>query len=68
MADREPDVVLLDHGVIAEIRLNRASARNALSTGLAEALAATAGRSVTPEPERSCSARRHPRRSASGRI
>ncbi len=44
MADRHPDVVLLDDGVVAEIRLSRVSARNALSTGLAEALAATAGR------------------------
>jgi enoyl-CoA hydratase/carnithine racemase len=43
MADPEPDVVLLDHGVVAEIRLSRASARNALSTRLAEELAATAG-------------------------
>ena len=43
VADREPDVVLLDHGVVAEIRLSRVQARNALSTGLAEELAATAG-------------------------
>jgi enoyl-CoA hydratase/carnithine racemase len=43
MTDREPDVVLLDHGAVAEIRLSRVSARNALSTRLAEELAATAG-------------------------
>ena len=43
MADREPDVVLLDHGLVAEIRLSRVSAGNALSTRLAEQLAATAG-------------------------
>src|SRR4051812_2623097 len=43
MADREPDVVLLDHGVVAEIRLSRASARNALTTASVQELAATAG-------------------------
>jgi hypothetical protein len=43
MADRVPEVVLLDHGVVAEIRLSRVRARNALSTGLAEELLATAG-------------------------
>jgi enoyl-CoA hydratase/carnithine racemase len=43
MADPEPDVVLADHGLVTEIRLNRASAGNALSTGLAEELAAAAG-------------------------
>jgi enoyl-CoA hydratase/carnithine racemase len=43
MADREPNVVLLDHGAVAEIRLSRAPARNALSTGMAEELAAAAG-------------------------
>ncbi|MEV6344072.1 enoyl-CoA hydratase-related protein [Actinoplanes sp. NPDC051851] len=37
-ADREPDVVLADHGTVAEIRLNRVAARNALSTALAEEL------------------------------
>jgi enoyl-CoA hydratase/carnithine racemase len=42
MADRDPDVMLLSHGVVAEIRLNRVAARNALSTGMAEELAATA--------------------------
>jgi enoyl-CoA hydratase/carnithine racemase len=42
MTDREPDVVLLDHGAVAEIRLSRVSARNALSTRLAEELATTA--------------------------
>ncbi|MBG0563834.1 enoyl-CoA hydratase/isomerase family protein [Actinoplanes aureus] len=36
------DVLLLDHGHIAEIRLNRASARNALSTSLAEELTVAA--------------------------
>jgi enoyl-CoA hydratase/carnithine racemase len=43
MADREPDVVLLDHGVVAEIRLSRASARNALTTASVQELAARAG-------------------------
>jgi enoyl-CoA hydratase/carnithine racemase len=43
MADPNSDVVLLNHGVVAEIRLNRASARNALSTRMAEQLTATAG-------------------------
>jgi enoyl-CoA hydratase/carnithine racemase len=42
VADREPDVVLLDHGPVAEIRLSRASARNALSTAMAGELAETA--------------------------
>jgi enoyl-CoA hydratase/carnithine racemase len=36
------DVLFLDHGQIAEIRLNRASARNALSTSLAEELTVAA--------------------------
>jgi enoyl-CoA hydratase/carnithine racemase len=36
------DVVLLDHGTVAEIRLNRAAARNALSTSLARELTAAA--------------------------
>ncbi|MEU4235992.1 enoyl-CoA hydratase-related protein [Actinoplanes sp. NPDC026619] len=37
-----PDVVLLDHGLVAEIRLNRVAARNALSSALAEELTAAA--------------------------
>jgi enoyl-CoA hydratase/carnithine racemase len=42
VVDREPEVVLLEHGAVAEIRLNRVAARNALSTGLAEELTAAA--------------------------
>ncbi|BCY08477.1 enoyl-CoA hydratase/isomerase family protein [Actinoplanes sp. L3-i22] len=36
------DVVIVEHGSVTEIRLNRVAARNALSTGLAERLAAEA--------------------------
>jgi enoyl-CoA hydratase/carnithine racemase len=36
------DVELMHHGKVAEIRLNRVAVRNALSTGLAEELAAAA--------------------------
>jgi enoyl-CoA hydratase/carnithine racemase len=35
MSADEPDVVLVEHGRVTEIRLNRVGARNALSTGLA---------------------------------
>jgi enoyl-CoA hydratase/carnithine racemase len=37
------DVVIVERGSVTEIRLDRAGARNALSTGLAERLAAAAG-------------------------
>jgi enoyl-CoA hydratase/carnithine racemase len=40
MSETETDVVTLDHGSVLEIRLERAAARNALSTHMAEQLAA----------------------------
>jgi enoyl-CoA hydratase/carnithine racemase len=40
MSDASREVVLLDHGLVAEIRLNRIAARNALSTAMAEELVA----------------------------
>jgi enoyl-CoA hydratase/carnithine racemase len=42
MRDGEDDVLVVGHGVVAEIRLNRVAARNALSTRMAERLVAAA--------------------------
>jgi enoyl-CoA hydratase/carnithine racemase len=42
MDDQAADVRTLDHGAVAEIRLERVGARNALSTRMAEQLAAAA--------------------------
>ena len=42
MAEQKSDILLVDHGLVAEIRLNRAESRNALSTRLAEELAGAA--------------------------
>jgi enoyl-CoA hydratase/carnithine racemase len=39
MSSADSDVVTVDHGRVVEIRLNRAAARNALSTRMAEQLA-----------------------------
>lgn len=44
MSRVESDVLLVEHGRILEIRLNRVAARNALSTRMAEQLIAATGR------------------------
>jgi enoyl-CoA hydratase/carnithine racemase len=43
MSVTDSDVQVFGHGVVAEIRLNRVAARNALSTRMAEQLVAAAG-------------------------
>jgi enoyl-CoA hydratase/carnithine racemase len=42
MSSADADVLTVDHGKVVEIRLNRAAARNALSTRMAEQLVAVA--------------------------
>jgi hypothetical protein len=61
MSDASREVVLLDHGLVAEIRLSRIAARNALSTAMAEELVAATGRGAgQPGPGRRAELGRSP--------